>query len=355
MPTYETLQGRMKAQTQTWLITGVAGFIGSNLLEALLMLDQRVVGLDNFVAGKRENLMEVRDAVGAARWRQFRFIEGDIRVPGDCREACRAARYVLHQAALGSVPASIEDPVSYNETNIGGFLNMLVAARDAGAARFVYAGSSAAYGDDAGMPKREDSIGSPLSPYGLTKYANELYAELFARCYGFGSIGLRYFNVFGPRQDPDGAYAAVIPQWIGRLLNAETVYINGDGETSRDFCHVDNVVQANLLAATCEDEAAVNQVYNIALGERTTLNELFQIIRQALEPRYPRLRNVRAVHREFRMGDVRLSQADIGKAERLLGYRPARRVAEGLMSAIEWYASRAAGINPLPGRRVRTA
>ena len=346
MPSYEALQERMKAQTNTWLITGVAGFIGSNLLEALLKLNQRVVGLDNFVAGKRENLAEVKDAIGSARWRQFRFIEGDIRVPGDCREACRSAQYVLHQAALGSVPVSIEDPVSYNETNIDGFLNMLMAARDAGVARFVYAGSSAAYGDDPGMPKREESIGSPLSPYALTKYANELYAALFARCYGVGSIGLRYFNVFGPRQDPNGAYAAVIPQWIASLLNAEPVHINGDGETSRDFCHVDNVVQANLLAATCEDGAAVNQVYNIALGEKTTLNELFQIIRRALEPCFPHLCNVRPVHREFRAGDVRLSQADIGKAVRLLGYRPGRRVAEGLVSAIEWYASRAGAQAP---------
>ncbi len=341
MTTYEALQERMKAQTNTWLITGVAGFIGSNLLEALLKLNQRVIGLDNFTTGKPANLAEVRDAVGPGRWKQFRFIEGDIRVADDCREACRSAHYVLHQAALGSVPESIEDPVSYNESNIGGFLNMLVAARDAGVARFVYAGSSAAYGDDPGMPKREESVGNALSPYGLTKYVNELYAGLFARCYGLDTIGLRYFNVFGPRQDPNGAYAAVIPQWIGSLLNAEPVHINGDGETSRDFCHVDNVVQANLLAATCEDEAAVNQAYNIALGEKTTLNELFQIIRQALEPRYPRLRNVRPVHREFRVGDVRLSQADIGKAVRLLGYRPVRRVSEGLVSAIEWYASRA--------------
>lgn len=340
MPTYEALQQRIKAQTQTWLITGVAGFIGSNLLEALLKLDQRVVGLDNFAAGKPANLEEVRDAVGESRWKQFRFIEGDIRGADDCREACRSARYVLHQAALGSVPASVEDPVSYNEANIGGFLNMLVAARDAGVARLVYAGSSAAYGDNSGMPKREEAVGNPLSPYGLTKYVNELYAGLFARCYGLESIGLRYFNVFGPRQDPNGAYAAVIPQWIGSMLEGARVYINGDGETSRDFCHVDNVVQANLLAATCEDETAVNQVYNIALGEKTTLNELFQIIREALEPRYPGLRDVRPVYREFRAGDVRFSQADIGKATRLLGYRPARRVAEGLMSSIEWYAGR---------------
>jgi UDP-N-acetylglucosamine 4-epimerase len=341
MPTYEALQERIKAQTNTWLITGVAGFIGSNLLEALLKLNQRVIGLDNFAAGRPENLAEVRDAVGTSRWKQFRFIEGDIRDPGDCREACRSARYVLHEAALGSVPASVEDPVSYNESNIGGFLNVLVAARDAGVTRFVYAGSSATYGDDPGLPKREESIGNPLSPYGLTKCVNELYAGLFARCYEFDSIGLRYFNVFGPRQDPNGAYAAVIPQWIGSMLNGESVYINGDGETSRDFCHVDNVVQANLLAATCEDEAAVNQVYNVALGEKTTLNELFQIIRQALEPRYPSLRNARPVYREFRAGDVRLSQADIDKARRLLGYRPTRRVEEGLMCAIEWYAGRA--------------
>ena len=333
------LQQRIKAQPSTWLVTGVAGFIGSNLLETLLDLDQPVIGLDNFATGKRDNLAEVEAAVGPARWKNFRLIEGDIRSPGDCREACRGVRHVLHQAALGSVPQSIEDPLAYHAGNVTGFLNMLVAARDAGVSRFVYASSSAAYGDAAGLPALEAATGRALSPYGLTKYVDELYAQLFARCYGFASIGLRYFNVFGPRQDPHGAYAAVIPLWVASMIRGDPVHINGDGQTTRDFCYVDNVVQANLLAATAQDAAALDQVYNVALGGRTTLNELFEEIRSALEPRYPHLRGLRPVYRDFRAGDVRLSQADIGKAGRLLGYRPAAQLRDGLARAIEWYAA----------------
>ena len=343
MPTYEVLQERIRAEPSTWLVTGAAGFIGSNLLQSLLELDQQVIGLDNFAAGKRENLAEVERAVGRAKWDNLRFIEGDIRSPEDCREACRSARYVLHQAALASVPQSIEDPVSYHASNVTGFLNMLVAARDAGVSRFVYAGSSAAYGDDPGLPKVEPEIGRSLSPYGLTKYVDELYAGIFARCYGFGSIGLRYFNVFGPRQDPNGAYAAVIPQWVASMIREAPVHINGDGQTARDFCYIDNVVQANLLAATVDDPAAVNQVYNIALGEKTTLSQLFATLRELLAPHHPHLRESRPEHRDFRPGDVQLSQADIGKAMHLLGYRPAWRLREGLAKAIEWYA----GVTPV--------
>ena len=339
MQTYAAVQERIRTEPAVWLISGVAGFIGSNLLESLLKLGQTVVGLDNFSAGKRDNLAAVRDAVGHGPWKNFRFIEGDIRSPGDCRDACRSARYVLHQAALGSVPQSIEDPVAYNDNNISGFLNMLVAARDAGVSRFVYAGSSATYGDDPGLPQIEPRIGLPLSPYGLTKFVNELYAGMFARCYGLESIGLRYFNVFGPRQDPNGAYAAVIPKWVASMIRNETIHINGDGGTARDFCYVDNVVQANLLAATVDDATAVDQVYNIALSEMTTLNELFEMIRQALEPRYPHLRSSRPVYRDFRPGDVRLSQADIGKAARLLGYQPVVRIGEGLVRSIDWNAA----------------
>lgn len=340
MARYDELQQGIRARPRAWLVTGVAGFIGSHLLETLLGLDQRVIGLDNFSTGDRGNLAQVRDSVSDGQWRNFHFIEGDVRSLETCRRACRSVDVVLHQAALGSVPGSIDDPVGAHASNLTGFLHLLVAARDAGVARFVYAGSSAAYGDSPGVPQVEHEIGRPLSPYGLTKYVNELYAEIFARCYGIGSIGLRYFNVFGPRQDPGGAYAAVIPAWIARMIRNEPVFINGDGETVRDFCYVDNVVQANLLAALAEDPAAVNQVYNIALGERTTLNELFAAMRSLLEPHYPGLRDLRPVYRAFRPGDVRLSQADIGKARRLLGYRPAWRAREGLARTIEWYVQR---------------
>jgi UDP-N-acetylglucosamine/UDP-N-acetylgalactosamine 4-epimerase len=337
MTPYEEAQERIRSQPRSWLVTGAAGFIGSHLVEALLRLEQDVVGLDNFSTGRRGNLEHVRRSLGEARWRRLRFIEGDIRSLETCREACRGAAVVLHEAALGSVPRSIDDPISSNESNVTGFLNMLVAARDAGVARFVYAGSSATYGDHPALPKAEDVVGRPLSPYGLTKYVNELYAGVFATCYGFESVGLRYFNVFGPRQDPNGAYASVIPCWIGAMLRHEQVYVNGDGETARDFCHVDNVVQANLLAAMAEDPAALNQVYNVAVAEQTSLNELFAMIRAYLAERFPHAGAIRPIYRAERRGDVRLSRADISKACRLLGYRPLYRVPDGLERTIEWY------------------
>lgn len=322
---------------RTWLITGVAGFIGSNLLEALLLLDQRVIGLDNFATGHRRNLEEIERGVTAAQWTRFRFFEGDIRELDDCREACDGVEYVLHQAALGSVPRSIADPIATNSTNIGGFLNMLVAARDAGVKRFVYAASSSTYGDHPGLPKVEDVIGKPLSPYAVTKFANELYADVFARTYAFNSIGLRYFNIFGSRQDPSGAYAAVIPKWITAMIRNEPVFINGDGETSRDFCYVANALQANLLAATVDDPEAVNQIYNVAVNDRTSLNQLFQYLRAALASEFAHLEKFRPVNRDFRAGDVRHSLADIGKAKRLLGYEPSHRIGEGLTEAMGWY------------------
>ncbi|HXJ09826.1 MAG TPA: SDR family oxidoreductase [Burkholderiales bacterium] len=329
MKNYADLQARIKSAPRTWLVTGAAGFIGSHLVEKLLSLDQKVLGLDNFSTGKRVNLSQHPN---------FRFIEGDIRRLQTCREACKDAELVLHQAALGSVPRSIGDPIATTENNVGGFLNMLVAARDAGIARFVYASSSAVFGDHPAMPKVEEHIGAAVSPYGLSKHVNELYAAVFARCYGFGAIGLRYFNVFGPRQDPDGAYPSVIPAFVSALLRGKTAYINGDGSFSRDFCHVDNVVQANLLSALVEDPAAVNQAYNVAIGGETTLNELFEKVRALLGRRLPHLRAVRAVHREVRKGDVAFTRADISKARRLLGYEPEVSVAEGLARTVDWYA-----------------
>jgi UDP-N-acetylglucosamine 4-epimerase len=337
MTAYQRLQSRLTGERRIWLVTGVAGFIGSNLLEALLKLDQGVVGLDNFATGHRHNLTQVKAAVNQDQWARFRFIEGDIRNMADCRAACEGAEYALHQAALASVTHSLQDPISANSANIDGFLNMLVAARDAKVSRFVYAASSATYGDHPGLPKVEDNIGKPLSPYAVTKLVNELYADIFARSYGFTSIGLRYFNIFGPRQDPNGAYAAVIPKWATAMIRGETVWINGDGETSRDFCYIADAVQANLLAATAEHPGAANQAYNVAVGDRTTLNDLYESIRSVLEPRYPYLKGRRPSYRDFRAGDVRHSLADIGKARRLLGYEPTHRIKEGLAEAMDWY------------------
>ena len=334
---YQEVQQLIRQRPRRWLVSGVAGFIGSNLLEALLGLDQVVVGIDNYATGYARNLEEVREATGAAAWRNFTFIEGDIRVLADCQRACAGAEFVLHHAALGSVPRSIEDPLACHEANVTGFVNMLVAARDAGVGRFVYAASSSTYGDHPALPKVEEVIGTPLSPYAVTKYANELYADVFARCYGMTSIGLRYFNVFGPRQDPDGAYAAVIPKWIAQLIRSEPVFINGDGETSRDFCYVENAIQANLLSATTDNPAALNQVYNVAVADRTTLNELFELERALLTKHFPRVRDCRPHYRDFREGDVRHSQADISKARKLLGYAPTHRVGEGLKQAMDWY------------------
>jgi UDP-N-acetylglucosamine/UDP-N-acetylgalactosamine 4-epimerase len=327
-----------KAQ-RTWLVTGVAGFIGSNLLEALLRLGQRVVGLDNFATGHRHNLDQVERSVGPKAWAGFRFIEGDIRSLETCREACSGVDVVLHEAALGSVPRSIDDPITSHDTNVTGFLNMLVAARDAGVKRFVYAASSAAYGDHPALPKVEDAIGRPLSPYGAGKYMNELYADVFGRCYGLQTIGLRYFNVFGPRQDPEGAYAAVIPKWVAAMLRGETVYINGDGETARDFCFIENVVQANLLAGTTESPEALNQVYNVAVGGSTSLNELHKALARLLSRHDPGFVAAKPQYRDFRAGDVRFSRADISKLRRLLGFKPTHDVHQGLERAIDWYVA----------------
>jgi UDP-N-acetylglucosamine 4-epimerase len=370
MIAYEQLCQQLPRAPKTWLITGVAGFIGSNLLETLLKLNQRVVGLDNFATGHQRNLDEVQTLVTPAQWQNFHFIQGDIRNLDDCQKAMLwspvgagllakslPVDFVLHQAALGSVPRSLADPITTNATNISGFLNMLVAARDVNVQSFTYAASSSTYGDHPALPKVEENIGKPLSPYAVTKCVNELYGDVFARCYSFNTIGLRYFNVFGPRQDPNGAYAAVIPKWTDALLKGEPVYINGDGETSRDFCFVANAVQANLLAATISvipakagiqdpeaqagtqpPESPLNQVYNVAVGDRTTLNELFYLLRdnlaaQGVNP------SVEPVYRDFRAGDVRHSQADIGKAQRLLAYGPTHRIQDGIGVAMPWYVA----------------
>lgn len=349
--TYENLRARLVTETHTWLVTGVAGFIGSNLLENLLKLNQRVVGLDNFATGHRRNLAEVQTLVTPEQWANFQFIEGDIRNLDDCKRAmifqladassgksAAAVEYVLHQAALGSVPRSLADPLTTNGVNISGFLNMLVAARDAGVKSFTYAASSSTYGDHPGLPKIEHTIGKPLSPYAVTKYVNELYADVFSRCYGFSAIGLRYFNVFGPRQDPNGAYAAVIPKWVANIMRDEPIYINGDGDTSRDFCFVENAIQANLLSATSSGLQGDSQVYNVAVGDRTTLNELFALLCGGLEKKGFQM-NIRPVHREARAGDVRHSQADISKAKEHLGYQPQYAISAGISLSIDWYVS----------------
>lgn len=339
MTTYEKIKQDIRAKPRTWVITGVAGFIGSNLLEALLILDQKVIGLDNFSTGYRRNLEEVKQLVSSTQWAEFRFIEGDICDLDTCRLACERADYVLHQAALGSVPRSIEDPIIANRNNIDGFLNMLVAARDAAVQSFVFAASSATYGDHPNLPKVEEEIGTPLSPYAVTKLVNELYAQVFSTTYGFRSIGLRYFNIFGRRQDLDGAYAAVIPKWIAAMIKNEPVFINGDGETSRDFCYVENAIQANLLAAVTIQESLKGQIYNVAVGERTTLNQLYHHLRNTLVTNFSHLKSAQPVHRDFRLGDVRHSLADIRKARDLLGYEPSHRVLEGLDEALGWYVS----------------
>lgn len=337
MSPFETLKRTLPEHPSRWLVTGAAGFIGSNLVEALLKLGQRVRGLDNFATGKPANLDDVRAQVGEEAWSRFEFVRGDIVDGSVCTAACQGVDYVLHQAALGSVPRSIEDPQATHAANVTGFLLMLEAARKCGVRRFVYASSSSVYGDDPGLPKREAVVGQPLSPYAASKAANELYAAAYGSSYGFHSIGLRYFNVFGRRQDPEGAYAAVIPKWIDALLRGAPLFINGDGETSRDFCYIENVVQANLLAATLEDPAAVDQVYNIAVGEKTSLNELFEILREGLRRRRPALRVADPVYREFRAGDVRFSLADISRARERLGYQPTHTARQGLEAAMDWY------------------
>ncbi|MFN7717970.1 MAG: NAD-dependent epimerase/dehydratase family protein [Sphingomonadaceae bacterium] len=340
MTPYEKVTQQLRAKPKVWLVTGVAGFIGSNLLEALLKIDQKVVGIDNFSTGKKSNLDEVRSLVTADQWSNFSFIHGDISHFASCLSACEGVDYVLHQAALGSVPRSIEDPLSTNQSNINGFLNMLVAARDAEVVRFVYAASSSTYGDHPDLPKVEANIGRPLSPYAVTKLVNELYAEVFARTYNFRAIGLRYFNVFGRRQDPHSAYAAVIPKWVNALIRNEPVEIYGDGETSRDFCYIQNAIQANLLAAMATDDAATAQVYNVAVGHRTTLKELFVYLRSQLGYASPAVEDSEPIHREFRTGDVRHSLADVTKARNLLGYSPTHNVLDGLAETVEWYIAR---------------
>lgn len=334
---YEELRSDLRHSPRQWLVTGVAGFIGSNLLEELLKLDQPVVGLDNLSTGKLENLDEVKGLVHPEQWRRFQFIQGDICDLETCERACDGVDYVLHQAALGSVPRSIENPIGSHQSNVSGFLNMLVAARGAHVKRFVYASSSAVYGDHPALPKAEPHTGRPLSPYAATKAMNETYAEVFARTYGMETVGLRYFNVFGPRQNPQGPYAAVIPLWIKAVLEGSTVFINGDGETSRDFCYVANVIQANLLAAMVSDPDAVNQVYNIAVGDQTTLNKLFEFIWRGLKGDAPGVEPRRPLHRGFRAGDVRHSLADIRKARRLLRYAPEYTIRQGLDATLGWY------------------
>lgn len=331
---YQEVTTSLQADPKTWLVTGCAGFIGSNLLETLLVMGQKVVGLDNFSTGHQYNLDEVQKSVGL-HWSNFSFIEGDIRDLDTCRKAVNGVDHVLHQAALGSVPRSLNDPITSNAVNVDGFLNMLVAARDEKVQSFVYAASSSTYGDHEALPKVEDRIGRPLSPYAVTKYVNELYADVFARAYGFGSIGLRYFNVFGKRQDPNGAYAAVIPKWIAAMIRGEDVVVNGDGETSRDFCFIENVVQANLLAALAQP-TGVNQVYNVAYNARTSLNELFDYLAQALGNNGI-VYDKQPIHGDFRAGDVRHSQADISKAKELLGYEPLHNVVQGLEVSMPWY------------------
>lgn len=337
MTKFDEVLENLKTSTESWLVTGVAGFIGSNLLETLLKHNQKVVGLDNFETGHQHNLDKVKSLVSAEQWTNFNLVEGDIRNLDDCKKACDGVQYILHQAALGSVPRSIEDPIRTNSTNTDGFLNMLVAAKDAKVKSFVYAASSSTYGDHPDLPKEEDKIGNPLSPYAVTKYVNELYAKVFARTYGFKTIGLRYFNIFGYRQDPDGAYAAVIPKWVSAMLHNETVFINGDGETSRDFCFIENTVEANILSAKTGNPDAVDQVYNVALNDQTTLNELFNSIRELILERVPSLTIPDPVYQDFRAGDVRHSRADISKANKLLGFSPKYKINEGLKLSMDWY------------------
>ena len=341
MKKYEELKEYLSKNKKTWLITGAAGFIGSNLLEKLLVLNQKVVGLDNFETGHQHNIDQaLKDANNISSRDQsgnFKFINGDIKNLKVCEQACDGVDYVLHQAALGSVPRSIEDPIATNESNINGFLNILIASKDKKVSRFVYAASSSSYGDNTDLPKVEHMIGNPLSPYAVTKFVNELYANVFAKNYNLKTIGLRYFNVFGKRQDPNGAYAAVIPKWVASILNNKEVYINGDGETSRDFCYIENAVQANILAAMTVNQEAINQVYNVALNQRTSLNELYKLIEDKIIERVEGLEQKKPVYRDFRAGDVRHSQASIDKAIEFLNYRPEYKVSDGLNEAIDWY------------------
>ncbi len=336
MSKYLKIKEDLLEEPKTWLITGVAGFIGSNLLQELLELNQNVIGADNFSTGLKKNLIEVKKQISKKQWDRFVFHKGDISKKNFCNLICKDVDYVLHQAALGSVPRSLKDPLKTNNSNITGFLSMLIAARDSNVKNFVYAASSSTYGDHKVLPKIEHRIGKPLSPYAITKYVNELYAEIFFKSYQFNSIGLRYFNVFGKRQSPDGAYAAVIPKWLSAIANNENVYINGDGSTSRDFCYVDNAVQANILAASTNNVDSLNQIYNVALGDRTSLNDLHQIIYKEIR-KFKKISKSFPIYRDFRDGDILHSQADISKAKKLLGYRPSHNIRKGIQASVFWY------------------
>ncbi len=327
----------LNATRKTWLITGNAGFIGSNLVEFLLAHNQKVIGLDNFATGHQHNIDDVLTSVGKEAAKNFTFIEGDIADLKTCQNACKGVDIILHQAALGSVPRSIENPITSHESNLSGFLNLLTAAKDAGIKRFVYASSSSVYGDSEELPKVEERTGNVLSPYAVMKKTNELYANVFKRLYGMETIGLRYFNIFGRRQDPEGAYAAVIPKWVSALLNGEEVFINGDGETSRDFTYIDNVIQMNLLAGTTSNPEAFGEAFNVAAGGRYTLNELYALIKKELKKRIDDLQEKQVTYRDFRAGDIRHSNANISKAQNLVGYEPSHDIYQGMEAAIEWY------------------
>jgi UDP-N-acetylglucosamine 4-epimerase len=340
---YDKLQKYLKTNQFTWLVTGVAGFIGSNLLEKLLILNQKVVGLDNLERGYKHNINEAIETAQKINnknlFKNFKFIRGDIKNLGDCKKACIGIDYVLHQAALGSVPRSIKDPISTNKTNIEGFLNILLASKRAKVKNFVYASSSAVYGDHPKLPKEESLVGNPLSPYALTKSTNESYAKIFSKIYNFNTIGLRYFNIFGKRQDPNGSYAAVIPKWIIKIMKNENVFINGDGKTSRDFCYVENAIQSNLMSATIQNKKAINQVYNVAVGERTNLNKLYKMIKKKLIGKIPNLKNKSPIYVNFRSGDIKHSLANINKSKKLLKYKPEYNIINGIDKTIEWYIS----------------
>ena len=344
MMTYKQVKKELLNNPKTWLVTGCAGFIGSNLIETLLTLKQKVIGLDNFSTGHKYNLEHVKNSVLAEHWDNFNFIEGDITNYETCINITKGVDVVLHQAALGSVPRSIDNPVNSNAANVSGFLNMLTASKDNGVKRFVYASSSSVYGDSAELPKVESRTGNLLSPYSVTKYVNELYMGVFYKCYNFESIGLRYFNVFGKRQDPNGAYAAVMPKWISQMLNSEDVFINGDGETSRDFTYIDNVVQANILAGTTKNTHAFAKAYNIASAGRETLNNLFSAIKDGLEAKLPELKIKDVLYRDFRAGDIKHSNANIDSAKELLGYEPTHTLADGLKESIQWYINDIKGV-----------
>ncbi len=359
MTAFESLKSALAREPKTWLVTGAAGFIGSHLVEHLLRLGQTVRGLDNFATGHRKNLEEVRSIVGESAWSRFTFIEADIREASACMSATAGVDYVLHQAALGSVPRSIADPQTTHQVNVDGTVNMLLAARDAKVKRMVYASSSSVYGDEPNLPKFEARVGKPLSPYALSKWTNELYADIYSRVYGLETVGLRYFNVFGARQDPEGQYAAVIPKWAGAMLRREPVRMNGKGDVSRDFCFIENVVQANLLAATAPDapgpgkpggpgngsdnagsagkNGVAGEAYNVAVGGRTDLNELFTLLRDRLSDGRPDLKDLRPEYGPYRPGDIMHSLADISKAQSRLGYVPTHTIGQGLDIAMGWY------------------